>query len=70
MLVTINKHSAGTCVWCRKQTDDGVETKFQDGLSGFLCWTDFKKAVKARSEEEPKKATPKGIPAPKDGSND
>ena len=70
MLVTIDKHSAGTCVWCRKRTDDGVEAKFQDGLSGFLCWTDFKKAVKARSEVEPKKTTPKETRAAKDGSND
>lgn len=59
MLVTISRHASGTCVWCCKQTNDGVEAQFQDGLSGFLCWTDFKKAVKARSGNEQQDTVPR-----------
>ena len=36
------------CVWCC-QIKDGVDVAFDDGLQGFFCWADFKKAVNARS---------------------
>jgi hypothetical protein len=61
MLVTISRYTSGTCVWCCKQTDDGVEAQFQDGLSGFLCWPDFKKAVKARSGSEQPSEPPDAV---------
>jgi hypothetical protein len=49
MMLTIISFGDGKCVWCC-QTTEGVQAKFQDGLSGFLCRKDFWAAVKARSE--------------------
>lgn len=48
-MITITESGEGKCVWCCKDAE-GVTAKFRDGLSGHLCWPDFKKAVKVRSE--------------------
>lgn len=47
-MLTILSYGEGKCVWCC-HTAEGVQAKFQDGLSGFLCRKDFWAAVKARS---------------------
>jgi hypothetical protein len=52
MLVTIQSYTTGSCVWCCQQTE-GVEVKFRDGLTGFLCKKDFWSALKARAESPP-----------------
>ena len=49
-MLTILSYGEGKCCWCC-QTAEGVQTKFQDGLSGFLCKKDFWAAVKARAEQ-------------------
>jgi len=59
-MITIKSSGTGRCVWCC-QKKDGLVAEFEDGLQGHLCWGDFRKAVKVRSEKpEPKKnETPK-----------
>ena len=52
LMVTIHSFTEGKCVWCR-QTSEGVQVQFQDGLKGFLCKRDFWSALKARTEETP-----------------
>lgn len=61
MIVAIQSHTSGTCVWCRLQSDDGVQAQFKDGLSGYFCKKDFWAALKARAEESasPVEASPK-----------
>ena len=49
MLATIAKCETGTCVWC-KSHGEGVQVRFEDGLSGFFCRKDFWTALKVRSE--------------------
>ena len=51
-MVTIQSFTEGKCIWCR-QTTEGVQVQFQDGLKGFLCKRDFWSALKARTEETP-----------------
>jgi hypothetical protein len=59
---TINDETAGTCVWCRQHTDEGVGVQFKDGLSGFFCKKDFWAALKARHGAPDKKVeTPPGV---------
>ncbi len=48
MLGQIGPEQEARCVWCR-ETKAGLTVAFQDGLKGFLCWKDFRNAVKARS---------------------
>ena len=50
-MLQVLSYGEGKCCWCC-QTAEGVQTKFQDGLSGFLCKKDFWAAVKARSENK------------------
>ena len=50
-MVTITKSGVGRCIWCCTEKD-GVTAQFVDGLVGHLCWADFRKAVKTRSECE------------------
>lgn len=63
-MVTITSASEGKCVFCCTQTE-GVTADFKDGLKGFLCWKDFRAAVKART---PKKEEKDGTPADRPGS--
>lgn len=64
-MLTIISYSEGKCVWCC-QTGEGVQAKFQDGLSGFFCKKDLWAAIKARGEgkeptnaqSEPSRKTP------------
>ena len=53
MIATVDECKGGTCVWCRVETDDGVDAKFSDGLSGYLCWKHFKEAVQKRQQSRP-----------------
>lgn len=62
MFVTINQYTTGTCIWCR-QTDEGVQAQFKDGLSGFLCKKDFWAALKARASETPPQTESRPTPA-------
>jgi len=49
-MVTVKESKSAKCVWCAK-TRDGVQVSFSDGsLNAFVCWADFRKLVKARSE--------------------
>ena len=49
-MVTVKEAKNAKCVWCAK-TREGVQVTFTDGsLSAFVCWADFRKLVKARSE--------------------
>ena len=49
-MVTVKEVKTAKCVWCAK-TRDGVQVSFTDGsLNAFVCWADFRKLVKARSE--------------------
>ena len=49
-MVTVKEAITGKCVWCAK-TREGVQISFADGsLNAFVCWADFRKLVKARSE--------------------
>ena len=62
LMVTIHSFTEGKCIWCR-QTTEGVQFQFQDGLKGFLCKRDFWSALKARTEETPP-ASPATEPTP------
>ncbi|HUG68399.1 MAG TPA: hypothetical protein VMM76_11670 [Pirellulaceae bacterium] len=53
MLVTINRVSSGSCIWCCPTTGDAVDASFTDGLKGTLCRKHFWEALKSRSEELP-----------------
>ena len=44
----IGREQEAQCVWCR-ETKAGLTADFPDGLKGFLCWKDFRNAVKVRS---------------------
>lgn len=49
-MVTVKEAKNAKCVWCAK-TREGVQVTFADGsLNAFVCWADFRKLVKARSE--------------------
>ena len=49
-MVTVKEAKTAKCVWCAK-TREGVQVTFTDGsLNAFVCWADFRKLVKARSE--------------------
>lgn len=50
-VVSIQKACKGKCLWCQKEAD-GVQAKFQDGLTGFFCRKHFWEAIEARSEKE------------------
>lgn len=50
-MTTIKSSGAGRCIWCC-QKKDGVVAEFQDGLQGHLCWADFRKAVKVRTQKQ------------------
>ena len=64
-MVTITKSSLGRCIWCCTEKD-GVHAQFADGLAGHLCWTDFRKAVKTRSEHEFEKSAQRPRSGPTD----
>jgi len=59
MLVTINKLTSGTCIWCCHKTNDAVDASFKDGLKGTLCRKHFWEALKSRSEEQPQRGEPR-----------
>jgi hypothetical protein len=63
-MLTVTSYGEGKCCWCC-QTTEGVQAKFADGLSGFLCRKDFWAAIKARQpkEEENTAHTKKGATA-------
>lgn len=49
-MVTVKEAKSAKCVWCAK-TRDGVQVSFADGsLNAFVCWADFRRLVKSRSE--------------------
>ncbi len=49
-MVTVKEAKSGKCVWCAK-IRDGVQVSFSDGsLSAFVCWADFRKLAKSRSD--------------------
>ena len=50
-MLTITNYGEGKCCWCC-QTMEGVQTKFADGLSGFLCKKHLWEAIKARQTKE------------------
>ena len=47
-MVTITLLNEGKCIWCCQQAE-GVQAKFQDGLSGFLCKKHFWQALQVRA---------------------
>lgn len=47
-MVTVTGSRLHQCIWCC-QRREGVDAEFRDGLRGFLCWSDFRRAVKART---------------------
>jgi hypothetical protein len=50
-MVTVHSLKHDKCVWCAKE-QDGVMVTFDDGsISGFVCWSDFRKLLKARSKQ-------------------
>lgn len=50
-MVTVHALKRDKCVWCAKE-QDGVVVSFEDGsISGFVCWSDFKKLLKARAKQ-------------------
>ena len=56
-MVTIHSLNRDKCVWCAK-VREGVQVSFSDGsLSGFVCWSDFRKLLKSRSQEMCKQAS-------------
>jgi len=57
MLATIKSSGEGRCVWCCADGKEGLEVEFNDGLKGFLCWADFRAAVKARNGQTKEKET-------------
>ncbi len=50
-MLTITTFGEGKCCWCCQQAE-GVQAKFQDGLSGFFCKRHMWEAIKARSESK------------------
>ena len=51
-MVTVESLKRDKCVWCAKE-QEGVVVTFDDGsISGFVCWSDFRKLLKARSKAE------------------
>lgn len=56
MIGTFGPEVEAKCMWCCK-LEDGVQAKFQDGLSGHFCWKHFQQAVKARSETKEETAS-------------
>ena len=51
-MVTVKRWTSGRCVICQRNVD-GLECEFADkSLSGHLCMTDFKLAVRAGTEKE------------------
>ena len=49
-MVTVKEAKTGKCVWCAKYRE-GVQINFTDGsLNALVCWPDFRRLVKARSE--------------------
>ena len=56
-MVTVKEAKTGRCVLCAKSRE-GVQISFSDGsLNAFVCWADFRKLVKARSENNHEPAT-------------
>ncbi len=56
-MVTIHSLKQDKCVWCAKLRE-GVQVSFSDGsLSGFICWSDFRKLLKSRAREGDQSAT-------------
>jgi hypothetical protein len=50
-MVSVKEAKNARCVWCAKNRE-GVQVSFSDGsLNAFVCWADFRKLVKARSED-------------------
>ena len=54
MLAKVGAEEESVCVWCR-ETRRGLFADFSDGLKGFFCWKDFRKAVKVRSSSDSNK---------------
>jgi hypothetical protein len=49
-MVNVQSVKCDKCVWCARE-QEGVEVVFDDGsISGFVCWSDFRKLLKARSK--------------------
>ena len=56
MLAQIGPEQDGTCIWCC-EIKRGLPVEFTDGLKGFLCWKDFRNAVKTRSNRDSNKTS-------------
>lgn len=52
MIATIDASETKKCSWCCR-VKEGVSAKFPDGLQGFLCWGDFRRAIKNRTSPTP-----------------
>lgn len=65
-MLTLKSSGKSTCLWCAEEKE-GVEMEMHDGsFKGFLCWTDFRQIVKARSQNgKPKQSRPQNSPAEK-----
>ena len=51
-LLSIHGTGRGTCVWCLREDAEGVDARFRDGLAGFFCWTDLRRALRVRGDRQ------------------